>query len=37
MTRFIIMIDEVSWQAKNQINFLTFKIKKTTVSHLTDL
>ena len=49
MTRFINMIDEVSWQPKNQINLLTFKIKnnglvlnwplksKTIVSHLTDL
>ena len=49
MTRFIIMIDEVNWQPKNQINLLTFKIKnnclalnwplksKTIVAHLTDL
>ena len=49
MTRFIIMNDEVSWQPKNQINLITFKIKsnclaltwpfksKTIVSHLTDL
>ena len=28
MTRFIIMIDEVSWQPKNETNLLTFKIKK---------
>ena len=49
MTHFIIMINEVSWLPKNQINLLTFKIKnnflalnwpiksKTIVSHLTDL
>ena len=49
MTRLSIMIDKVSWQLKNQINFLTFKIKnnsltlnwplksKTIVSHLIDL
>ena len=48
MTRFIIIIDEVSWQPKNQINFLIFKMKnnclalnwpwksETIVSHLTD-
>ena len=33
MTRFI---DEVSWQPKNYMNSLTFKIK-TIVSHLADL
>ena len=27
MTHSIIMIDEVSWQTKNQINLLTIKIK----------
>ena len=49
MTRFIIVIDEVSGQPKNWINLLTFKIKnnclalnwhlksETIVSHLTDL
>ena len=49
MTRFIIIIDEVSRQPKNQMNLLTFKIKnnclalnwplksKTIVLHLTDL
>ena len=49
ITRIIIVINEVSWQPKNWINFLTFKIKnnclvlnwhlksKMIVSHLTDL
>ena len=49
MTRFIIVIDEVSWQPKNWINLQTFKIKnyclalnwpwksETIVLHLTDL
>ena len=35
MIRFIIMIDEVSWQPKNQINLLTFKIKKLSGTQLT--
>ena len=49
MTSFTIVIDKVSWQPKNQINLLTFKIKnnclalnwplksETIVSHLIDL
>ena len=36
MTRFIIMIDEVSWQPKTQTNSLTFKIKNNCLT-LNDL